>query len=96
MAEWERYVRAFRKDLDRWAVWEPGSPVDVYDYGVVDDGRWRKLGCLWERLERTERDVPKESGPTDIQFGSASVSAIDAGVNTPAVVGASVQLSFAT
>jgi hypothetical protein len=91
---WDRYIRAFHKELDKWAVWQPGSPADVCDYGVIDHGKWTKLGSLWDLLERTEKDVIKETPPANLMFGSASASAIDAGVNTPAVVGASVQLTF--
>ena len=32
---WKKYVRAFKNDLDAWAVWQPGTPVELYDYGVV-------------------------------------------------------------
>jgi hypothetical protein len=66
MAEWQKYVRAFRKDLDAWAVWEPGSPVEICDYGVVEGGRWCKRGTLWEMVERTDKDEPEKSLPVDL------------------------------
>jgi len=94
MPAWKRYVNAFRKDLDAWAVWEPGEPVDIGDYGSIDRGRWRKLGTLWSLVERPEHLLVQESTPTDVQYGSAAVSAIEARAGTTPDSGAYVRMKF--
>jgi len=96
MPEWERYIRAFRKDLDVWAVWQPGDPVALCDYGTIDTGRWRKLGSLWELVPRDESDIPAESSAMDMTLGSASVSTTEAGISAPTAINASVTLRFSS
>lgn len=94
-AAWKKYVRAFRKELDAWAVWQPGTPVELCDYGVVEGGRWSKLGSLWEILPRGEEDTSEESEAAEFTFGSAYVSDIETHADAPGGL-ASVTVRFGT
>lgn len=87
MAEWKNYLRSFRRDLDSWAVWEPGSPVELFDFGVLEEGRWFKRGSLWDVTPKTADDTYEESEPADWSFGSASASGIDVGADAGTAVG---------
>jgi len=90
---WKRYVRAFKRDLDAWAVWEPGTQVELCDFGVVEGGRWSKLGSLWELVPKTEKDTVEESKPAELIFGSATISELDTQLSAPSDL-ASVTVRF--
>lgn len=95
MSEWKKYLELFRKELDVWAIWEPGQKVSLFNYGKVDNGKWNKLGSLWELVEKTKNDTSEVTKETDIQLGSASISNIqqDAEVGNK-VASASITINF--
>lgn len=44
---WRRYVRAFAEQLDQVAVWEPGEPAELGDYGVFEHDRFKRSGNVF-------------------------------------------------
>lgn len=43
-----QYIAAVAKETGRYAVWQPGDPANVGDYGVTSKTEFRKLGNLTE------------------------------------------------
>jgi hypothetical protein len=94
MKEWEKYCNAFKNDLDVWAVWQPGDPVEIFDYGYIDQNRWHKLGNLWNLIDKPTVELTEESNVADIQFGKASLSKIEHDTSVDILAKASLKIHF--
>jgi hypothetical protein len=93
-----RYVRTFAKELGRFAVWQPGDPTALGDFGTSAGGEFRKLG----NLRDFGIEFPAEnSGVGQWEFTSEGVSSAVVGVQAdvgsgPLMLGqAKLEISFA-
>ena len=66
---WRHYVSAFRESLNLWAVWLPGSHIEVGDYGTLDKNCFQKKGTLREYIELEPKSVRKRKIDIILQLG---------------------------
>lgn len=64
-----RYCKALAKQLSRHAVWQPGSPLLLGDYGTLRSGQFLKLGNIADFLGQ-DRIVSIQSKPSKLVFTS--------------------------
>jgi hypothetical protein len=67
---WRRYVSAFRKNLNVWAVWWPGDTVDVGDFGIIDEGCFRRKGSLREFALLQKKDIGRRTIADGLELGA--------------------------
>jgi hypothetical protein len=65
----ERYSKALAKQLNRHAVWQPGHPVLLGDYGTLQKGVFLKLGNIAD-FARVDRIVSSQSKASKLVFTS--------------------------
>ncbi len=95
MSAYDTYVKAFASDLRKIPVWEPGTKVELGDYGTVRNRRWEKLGNIWDLLPTApvHLKVEDSSKLDEMSLGSAEVvgAGANSGVTTP---GADLEISI--
>lgn len=74
------YSKAVRRELSRHPVWEPGSPVALGDYGMLQDGVFQRLGNYVDFLP-TEALSVDHSKPSSLEFVSVGTNVNYFGVN---------------
>jgi hypothetical protein len=67
---WCRYVSAFRKNLNVWAVWWPGETVKVGDFGILDEGCFRRKGSLREFALLQNKDIGRKMIADGLELGT--------------------------
>jgi hypothetical protein len=97
-----KYCKAVATELNRYAVWPPGSSIELGDYGNLEDGTLLKLGNVRESL-LPDNVVTERSAPSVLEFTSAGTRVVllnpKAAVNTPldpgtAAISAELRISF--
>ncbi len=75
MSAYMSYMRAFGTDLRQVAVWEPGSKIDLGDYGEIRNRRWEKLGSIWDLMENPDPQLREHTTAKleRLSLGSAQV-----------------------
>ena len=53
------YGRTIWRSLNEYAVWQPGSYVQIGDYGVMDNGCFKRIGNISEFIEDLNFDLQK-------------------------------------
>lgn len=89
------YARAVRKQLRRHAVWEPGAPFSLGDYGIIVDGCFRKLGNIRDVSAVAPSPRLAEEGFFEFTSQGVVVGKVSAGADTKEVVDATLDLAFA-
>lgn len=69
------YCRAMATELSRHAVWEPGSPMGLGDYGILNDGSLMKLGNI-EEFALPQSLKVELSKPSSVEFASAGTKVL--------------------
>ncbi len=83
------FASAIRKQLDRYAVWEPGAPLALGDYGVLRDktlyqlGNIRALGVTFAEIGGNETPYQYQSKGTNMIEGHVSGSIQPSGMAAP-------------
>lgn len=62
------YSKSIRKQLNHHVVWEPGFPVEIGDYGVMNNNAFKKLGNIKEFGQKFEFE---DSLPAFWEFSSS-------------------------
>lgn len=73
MAIHARYCRALAKQLSRHAVWQPGGPLLLGDYGTLRNGLFLKLGNV-EDFRGLDRIARSQSKPSKLVFTSSGTT----------------------
>ncbi len=75
MSAYLSYMKAFGNDLRQIAVWEPGTHVELGDYGEVRKQSWERLGNLWDLIPKADQRVREYRNSTldQLSLGSAEV-----------------------
>lgn len=93
-----RFAASVRKQLDRYAVWEPGAPLALGDYGVLRDKTLHKLGNInalditFSEISGNETLYQFQSQGTRVSEAHASGSVQALGLGVP--LQASIELRF--
>jgi hypothetical protein len=93
-----RYLSAFAREAGRFAIWEPGSPAAVGDYGEFKAGEFHKLGNLSSLGVSFDEEA---SNLTHWEFTSEGVASAQMDLRAEASIGqlgianAGLQISFA-
>lgn len=92
------FAASVRKEIDRYAVWEPGAPFRLGDYGVLRDRTLHKLGNIDALGVRFSESIGSE---TPYQLANTGTSLIGvhgsgsvASSALPAPIRAAVELRF--
>lgn len=78
------YATSIRKEIDRYAVWEPGEPLQLGDYGLLHDKTFEKRGNISE-FGATFHHA--ESKPALYEFTSDGTTMSEASVDGSTTVG---------
>ncbi|HEY6235466.1 MAG TPA: hypothetical protein VIW69_10225 [Candidatus Elarobacter sp.] len=88
------YMKAMSADLGQVAVWEPGSAVELGDYGELKNRRWEYLGSIWDRIPADQRERLRETTSAKLDWltlGSATVTNANANAKAGGAFGISVE-----
>lgn len=96
----KRYTREIRKQLKRFAAWEPGTPLQLGDYGQLDGalfqriGNVSQLGVAFSALDDGTSDRISYASKGAVDFSTD----LDADADVPAAVRgkAALKVSFKT
>src|SRR6266852_6299035 len=92
------FAASVRKQLDRYPVWEPGTPLALGDYGVLRDKTLHKLGNLhalgitFSKTRGNEARYQFQSRGTRVNEAHASGSVKASGLGAP--LRSSIELRF--
>lgn len=78
MSDKSHYLSAFAKETGRFAVWHPGDPAELGDYGVVTKGEFRKYGNLYKELDCEPKSENSSSANWELTSEGVSSSWISA------------------
>jgi hypothetical protein len=89
---YECYIREYADSLHQIAVWKPGSPTALGDFGELQDRQWVRLGSIWDlipepELSRLRTAKPSVSKPVSISFGRACLSKAQANTGVSGIPG---------
>ncbi len=81
MSTYRSYMKAFGSDLGKVAVWEPGTKVELGDYGQIRNRSWEHLGNILDLFPRIEPELLeyKSSSLDRLNLGSAEVTSANMG-----------------
>jgi len=68
-APWRHYASAFRDSLNMWAVWLPGSHIEVGDYGVLERYCFQRKGNISEFIDVPPKQVREKDIDIALQLG---------------------------
>lgn len=98
MSAYLSYMKAFGTDLRQVAVWEPGTRIELGDYGEVRNQRWERLGSIWDLMPGVDQSLREFTTSTldALSLGSAQVVSGNAGATydgTPGALGLTIKFS---
>jgi hypothetical protein len=90
------YQREMHKNMGFFATWLPSSAIELGDIGVLDAGRFRRVGSLKE-LGITGLEV-REGAPDNISYSASAERSvgIGAGVSAAPLVTGEVSIEFSS
>lgn len=89
MSPYLSYVKAFGTDLRKIAVWEPGTRVELGDYGEVQEQQWKRLGSIWDLIPGVGERLREftTSRLAGLSLGSAHIVSGNAGATYDGIPG---------
>jgi hypothetical protein len=78
------YANSVRSEIDRYAVWEPGQPLELGDYGELHDRTFQKRGNIREFAVSAEHS---KGAPSLYEFTSAGTTVAESDISGSVGVG---------